>query len=35
MELCLEHNNIKYERKLYVEEDHENEQNLTAIYNIK
>ena len=35
MELCLEHNNIKYERNLYVEEDHENEQNLTAIYNIK
>jgi hypothetical protein len=35
MELCLEHNNIKYERNLYVEENHENEQNLTAIYNIK
>ena len=35
MELCLEHNNIEYERNLYVEEDHENEQNLTAIYNIK
>ena len=35
MELCLEHNNIEYDRKLFVEEDHENEQNLTAIYNIK
>ena len=35
MFLCLENNNIEYERNLYVEEDHENEQNLTAMYRIK
>jgi len=35
LELCLENNNIEYERNLYVEEDHENEQNLTAMYRIK
>ena len=35
LELCLEKNNIEYERNLYVEEDHEKEQNLTAIYIIK
>lgn len=35
LELCLENNNVKYERILYVEENHENEQNLTAIYKIK
>ena len=35
LELCLENNNIEYERNLYVEENHENEQNLTAIYKIK
>ena len=35
LELCLENNNIEYERDLYVEEDHENEQNLTAMYRIK
>ena len=32
LELCLENNNIKYERDLYVEENHESEQNLTAEY---
>ena len=35
LELCLEKNNIKYERKIYVEENHENEKNLTATYKIK
>ena len=35
LELCLENNNIEYERNLYVEKDHENEQNLTAMYTIK
>ena len=34
LELCLEHNNINYKKELFVEEDHENEKNLTAIYNI-
>ena len=33
--LCLENNNIEYERNLYVEENHENEQNLAAMYRIK
>ena len=35
LELCLENNNVKYERNLYVEENHENVQNLTATYKIK
>ena len=35
LELCLENNNIEYERNLYVEENHESEQNLAAIYKIK
>ena len=35
LELCLENKNIEYERNLYVEENHENEQNLAAIYKIK
>ena len=35
MELCLEHKNIEYERKLFVEENHESEMNLTAIYKVK
>ncbi len=34
LELCLEHNNIKYNRELFVEENHENEYNLTAKYTI-
>ncbi len=34
MELCLEHNNINYKREMFVEENHENECNLTAIYHI-
>ena len=34
IELCLEHNNINYKRELFVEEDHESEYNLTAIYHI-
>ena len=35
IELCLEKNNIKYNRTVYEEDNHENEKNLTAIYNIK
>ena len=34
MELCLEQNNIKYKRELFIEKNHENEYNLAAIYNI-
>ena len=34
MELCLEHNNVNYKKELYVEDDHEKEYNLTAIYYI-
>ena len=32
LELCLEHNKINYKRELFVEENHENEYNLTAKY---
>jgi hypothetical protein len=35
LELCLEHNDLSYERELFVEEDHEQELNLTAKYKIK
>ena len=35
LELCLEKNNIKYDRTIYVEKDHEDEKNLTARYDIK
>ena len=35
LELCLEHNNIDYHKELFVEEDHEKENNLTAIYSLK
>lgn len=35
LELCLERNNLNYDRILYVEENHENEENLVAKYNIK
>ncbi len=35
LELCLENNNISYNKELYVEENHENENNLVAIYKIK
>ena len=34
LELCLEHNSISYKKELFVEEDHEKEKNLTAIYHI-
>ena len=34
LELCLANNNIKYDRSLYVEENHENEKNLVATYKI-
>ena len=32
LELCLEKNNIKYNKELYVDEDHEGENNLVAVY---
>ena len=32
LELCLEHNGITYKKEVFVEEDHEKENNLTAIY---
>ena len=35
LELCLEKKNIKFDKELYVEENHENEKNLTAIYRMK
>ena len=35
LELCLDKNSIKYDKELYVEENYENEKNLTAIYKIK
>ena len=35
LELCLDKNNISYDRKLYVEENHEDENNLVACYKIK
>ncbi|MBR2828794.1 MAG: nitroreductase [Bacilli bacterium] len=34
LELCLEHKNINYKKELFVEEDHEQETNLEAIYYI-
>ena len=34
LELCLENNNINYRRKLYLEENHESEYNITAKYNL-
>ena len=34
LELCLEQNNIGYNRNLYIEENHEKEKNLTATYEI-
>ncbi len=34
LELCLDKNNIKYERETYIEEDHDKEYNLTAMYKI-
>ena len=35
MDLCLNNNNINYERTLFVEQNHEDSKNLTAIYKIK
>lgn len=34
IELCLEHNGLTYKRELFIEEDHELENNLTAKYEI-
>lgn len=35
LDLCLNKNSIDYNKNLYVEEKHENEKNLIAIYKIK
>lgn len=35
IDLCLNKNSIDYNKNLYVEENHENEKNLIAIYKIK
>lgn len=35
LDLCLKNNNIDYDKDLYIEENYENEKNLTAIYKIK
>ena len=35
LELCLEHNNISYNREVFVEEDLEKENNLVAKYKVK
>lgn len=35
LELCLDKNNIKYGRELFIEEDHEKEKNLIAKYGVK
>ena len=32
LELCLEHNNINYKKELFVEENHEKENNLVVVY---
>ena len=34
MELCLDHNSINYKKELFTEDDHEKENNLTAIYHL-
>ena len=34
LELCLEKNNIQYEKEVFKEEDHEKEMNLIAIYRL-
>lgn len=35
LDLCLENSNIDYDKELYIEENYENEKNLTATYKIK
>ena len=35
LELCLNKNKIKFNRELFIEENHDNELNLLAIYNLK
>ena len=35
LELCLNKNNINYNRTIFEEENHEREKNLTAIYKIE
>lgn len=35
LELCLEHNNISYNKEVFVEDNHDSENNLIAVYKIK
>lgn len=35
LELCLNHNKLEYDRTLFIEDNSQNEINLTALYNIK
>ena len=35
LELCLNKNKIKFNRELFIEENHDNELNLLAIYNLR
>ena len=35
LELCLNKNNIGFERETFIEEDHEKSKNLTAVYKLK
>ena len=34
LELCLEYNNINYKKEIFIEENHEKEMNLIAVYQI-
>ncbi len=34
LELCMEHNNIDYKKEIFIEDNHNNEYNLTAIYHL-
>ena len=34
LELCLEHDKIDYKKEIFIEEDHDKEYNLTAVYHI-
>lgn len=35
LELCLNHNKLEYDRTLFIDDNSQNEINLTALYNIK
>ena len=34
LELCMNKNNMSYEREIYIETDHDNELNLLAVYTL-